>query len=797
MLRNYLTIALRTLRRQKGYTAINILGLAVGMTACLLIGLYVEDELTYDAFHEDADAIMVVGIQSDFFGLTQTTPYPLATLLAEQVPEVKAAVRTNMATRAVSVEEGTFEREQRVLMVDSTFFDVFSFPMERGNPATALDAPRKVVVSASMAKAFFGEANPVGRTLSLEAIDTPVTVAGVVRVPSGSTLTFDMVAPAALEPVGERRRSMWGMFMYNTYARLHQPMDPDAFSETVMAAAKPSLETYSFALSALPLPELYLSDMYDAEGFNGQRRYAYLFGTIALLILAIAAINYVNLVTAQANQRAREVGVRKTIGAHRTQVAQQFIGETVLLSLGALAAALVLTAIALPGFNVLFSKSLTLWSAHSIPPLAGLSGFVLLVTLAAGTYPAVVLSGFQPVRALRGASRNTTSSGGWLRKGLVVTQFAVSAALILGTVVILQQLDYVQTKNLGFDGEQVVTLPLGDVPTERHNAIKQEVMSHPDVQEAAVGGAMPGGFNVSFQVDIEDVAPTHASEQDKFSVMPAQVDADYIQTLGLELLAGRSFSADRPTDRTRAYVLNREAADQLGWTVDEAIGQPFTFGKKDDASMGEVIGVVENFHIASLRNEIDPVVLQMEADRFSSSSGILAAKLAPEGIRAGTDHIESVLASVAPDVAFDYAFLDDEFDAMYRSEERLASIFAVFAGIAIFVACMGLFGLAAFAAQRRTKEIGIRKVLGASLADVMGLLSKEFALLIGIALVVGSPIAYWTLQEWLQDFAYRVSVGPMAFALTAGVAFVIAGASVSYHAIRAAQTDPARALRSE
>jgi putative ABC transport system permease protein len=338
---------------------------------------------------------------------------------------------------------------------------------------------------------------------------------------------------------------------------------------------------------------------------------------------------------------------------------------------------------------------------------------------------------------------------------------------------------------------------VGQVSDERRQAIKQEVLGHPDVQQATIGDAVPGGFNVSFSVEAERLSSEEQTEQENVSLRAAKVDASYVETLGLALLAGRSFSADRATDRTQAYVLNREAVEAMGWTVEDAVGKPFTFARDEDAPMGKVIGVVENFHIESLRDEMSPVVLQMESGQFSSSGGILAAKLAPEGIRAGMDHIEQVMAQTVPEASFEYTFLDEEFDAMYRSEERLATIFTVFAGIAILVACMGLFGLAAFAAQRRTKEIGIRKALGASLANVVALLSKEFALLVGVALVLGAPVAYWGVQQWLQDFAYRIDVGPFAFVATAIVALVIAGGSVSVHALRAARTDPATALRTE
>jgi putative ABC transport system permease protein len=798
MLRNYLTIALRHLKRQSGYTAINVFGLAIGMAACLLIGLYVEDELSYDTFHENADQIMVVGIESDFFGQMINTPYPLATILQDQIPGAEAVTRISDHQRTVKDAATTFEREQRVLKADSAFFDVFNFPLMRGNPAAVLGAPNQAVITASMAEAFFGDADPMGRTLTIEGIDEPVTVAGVARdVPPNSTIQFDLVVPMHLAPPSENQRTSWGTLMFQTYVRLSQPMAPTAFVERMKEAIQEQTEEYSFRFTALPLPDLYLSSFYEAEGFNGQRRYAYLFGTIALLILGIAAINYVNLVTAQADRRAREVGVRKTMGAQRRQVAWQFLGETALLSTGALIVALLLMGLALPAFNGLFDKELTLWATRHVSALGGLVAFVLVVSIAAGTYPAFVLAGFHPVRVLRGTAGSMTRSGGWLRKGLVVTQFAVSAGLILGTIVMYQQLSYVQTKNLGFDGEQVVTVDIGRVSEERRQAIKQEVLGHPDVRQAAIGDAMPGGFNVSFSMEPEKLSPQEQTEQENVSLRPAKVDAEYVETLGLELLAGRSFSAERATDRTQAYVLNREAVDAMGWTVDNAVGKPFTFARGEDAPMGEVIGVVENFHIESLRDEMSPVVLQMEAERFSSSGGILAAKLTPEGIQAGMDHIEQVMAQTVPEMSFAYTFLDEEFDAMYRSEERLATIFTVFAGIAIVVACMGLFGLAAFAAQRRTKEIGIRKALGASLANVVALLSKEFALLVSIALVVGPPIAYWGMQQWLQDFAYRIDVGPAAFIVTAIVALVIAGGSVSVHAVRAARTDPATALRTD
>ncbi len=801
MFRNYLKIALRTLRRQKLYTTINVLGLAVGMAACMLIGLYVEDERSYDDFHAEADRIVAVGMQSDFFGSSRNTPYPLAPALRTDLPSVKRTVRTvgDATERTVRSEPESYGQKVKVLTADSTFFDVFSFPLVRGNVRTVLDAPNRAVLTESTAQTFFGTADPMGRTLTLDIRGEPVevTVAGVARdLPTNSTIQFEMVLPMSAYPLRDQQREQWGRLMFHTYALLNQPVKADTLSAAMMRAVKPQVEKFPFEFSAVPLTDLYLSEFVSAQGFSGQRSYSYLFGSIALLILLIAAINYVNLVTAQAEQRAGEVGVRKTMGARRRQVMSQFLGETALVSGVALVIALVVLVAALPGFNALFQKELTIWASRHLWALLGLVGFVLVVTVLAGAYPAFVLSGFHPVRALRGASASSSSSGGWLRKGLVVTQFAVSAGLILGTIVIYQQLSYVQTKNLGFDGEQTVTVSLDEASEERRRAVKQNVLGHPDVQQVAVGSAMPGGFGIRFSQKAETISPAESTEAESVEMRPARVDPNYVETLGLELIAGRNFSLERGTDRSQAYILNEAAARSMGWAPASAVGKPFLFGREDDAPEGTVIGVVENFHVESLKSEIAPVVLQLDAARFSSDP-VLAAKLSPGGIQAAMDHIESVFTELVPGASFSYTFLDDKFDQMYRSEERLAWIFTMFAGIAIVVACMGLFGLAAFAAERRTKEIGIRKAMGASLADVVGLLSKEFAALVVAALVIGAPLAYWGMQRWLQDFAYRVEVGPWAFVGTAVVALLIAGATVSYHAVRAARTDPATALRYE
>jgi putative ABC transport system permease protein len=487
-------------------------------------------------------------------------------------------------------------------------------------------------------------------------------------------------------------------------------------ANAVAAAIPEKGKRYVKQVQPIPLPDLYLSDVYQADGFKGQPRFLYIFGTIAFLILFIAAINYVNLVTAQGARRAREVGVRKTMGATRSQLAKQFLSETVLLSGLALVLATGLVAGALPTFNALFDKSLTLSTTRQAWALLNGTVVVGIVSLLAGTYPAVFLAGYQPSRILRGTASTTASSGGGLRRGLVVVQFAASAGLILGTILIYQQLDFLQTKNLGFDGEQVVTVSLNDVPEHRHSVLRRKVSRHPNVRVATVGSAVPGQFGITFSNEPDAYSPQARTDAEEIELRPAKVDSNYLETLGLNVRAGRSFTAGSVEGSGQEYVLNETAVEAFGWTAEEAVGKPFTFGQKEGDPMGRVVGVVANFHIESLHSAIKPVVLVQEAERFSGE-GVLAARLAPGGIAAAMDHLRAQVAQVAQAVIFNYTFLDEKFGQMYRSERRPARIFTIFAVIAIVVACMGLFALASFSAQRRTQEIGIRKALGARQAS--------------------------------------------------------------------------------
>ena len=801
MLKNYLKITLRQRRRQPLYTAINVLGLAVGMACCLLIGLYVEDELSYDRFHEKSDRLVAIGTDLSW-GRSLMTSYPMAPTLETELPDVAQAVRVVRSNPSVVREATQMQGKHRTLLVDAAFFEVFSFPLKPGDPATALNTPDALVITETMARTYFGNEDPMGQTLhlTLQGETHALTIQGVAEdPPEHSTIQFEMVAPLSLLPASQRNDQAWGAYMYRTYALLTHKEAKTTLNEKMAPVLSKHYEGRKRppTFFALPLPAVYLSDLHRTSSFKGQARYLYIFGSIALFVLLIAAINYINLVTAQATRRAREVGVRKTLGAARGQLMRQFLSEAVLLSGAALLAAVLLTALALPAFNILFDKSLSLDVQQHGGSLLALSAFVLLIGMLAGIYPAFVLARFKPVEVLRGAGTTTHRSGGLLRQGLVVTQFAISLALIVGTGVIYQQLDYVQNKHLGFYGEQVVIAELPNKQAwERREGLKQNVMSHPGIVAASVANGVPGRFGIRLTEKPEMLSPQAQTDQEHITFSPAVVDVDFVETLGIALVAGRDFSVDQPSDETRAYLLNKTAVKQLGWTPEQAVGKPFKLGS-NEAPEGEVIGVVEDFHIASLHREIGPVVLQLREDPTWSTSGLLIARLAPDGLREAMAHLARQLEHYAPEAPFEYEFLQDTFDAMYRTEHRLSQVFTSFALLAIFISCLGLFGLTAYTAETRTKEIGIRKVFGATLLNIITLLTKSFLKLILIAFIVAAPLAYVVMHRWLEDFAYRVEISWWIFLLAGLLALAIAWLTVSYQSIKAALANPTKSLRYE
>ena len=833
MFTNYFRIALRSLRRRPSYAALNLIGLAVGMACCFLIGLYVQNELSYDRFHPDSDRIVRLVQRTDDGGMA-TIGDGIMPILQNDLPQVERAAQVKRSWRPEQVARGKGRDAKRFeetgfLFADSTFFDVFAgFDLRHGNPATALSRPGTVVLTPDAARRYFGDEDPMGQTLIREDADDQVlTVTGVLEpIPANSHLQFDLLTSFGTYFAGNgypatlQSDSFWWPLAW-TYARLQPGTDRAAVerqvADAVASQRRPEVAAkYDPMLQPLSIIHLYSTLEADPRG-QGSITQVYVFGAIALFVLLIAAVNFVNLATARAAERATEVGVRKSVGAGRGQLVHQFLGESVLLSLGAAALALVLMQAAFPAFEALLGKTLAvgLWTNELL--WAGAAAVVFVAGVGAGSYPAFVLSGFQPASVLKDLTSQGHSRGAWLRKGLVVFQFAISVALIVVTAVAYSQLEYLRTARLGFDEQQIVTMGAEG----NYETLKQELAQRPEVTSVSAASVTPGmDQGMGFRYEVNGQAP---DSENPLSVQ--QVDFGFFETMGVETIAGRTPAATRRGDigvakprddthanpyyRDQALVVNRAALDRLGWTPDEAIGNRLRLYVLENETVyrdyeGEIVGVVENYHTTSLREKIPPVAYTPvqfpstdgESTRYQWISTVLV-RTAPGAANQMMDALRSVWTEVLPTEPFDATFLDDQLQTQYRTEQQLGQIVGLFSALAILIACLGLFGLATYTTQQRTKEIGIRKAVGASTTSIVGLLSAEFLKLVAVAIGVGVPVAYLATRRWLQDFAYHVDLGPTPFILAAVGALAIAGLTVSVHALRAARTDPARALRSE
>lgn len=784
MLRNYLTIALRNLRRNLGYTAINLIGLAVGLAACILIGLYVRHELSYDDFHEkEARIYRPVVKQESFMGGARWKGWTAGTLAPEarlQMAGVANAVRIN-EDGPTSVRHGdeVFENLQSHY-AESNLFSIFSFELLRGNPETVLSRPDAVVLTESLAQRIFGSRDAIGETLNVQIRDSvqTVEVTGIsADIPSNSHFSYDLLF--SFERLLNTRLSI-SSEQFLTYFLLpinHPPLD--TLAQRVLAHHEKSRPPVTEA-RLQPLDEIYFGDVFAPK--QGNRGYVLIFSAIAFLILLIACANYANLAIARSTQRIREIGVRKTVGASQRQLVRQFLGEAILISIVALPFALGAVYVLLPFFNRLAGTDIA--SLHQLPASLGLIvlGASVGTGVLAGSYPAFFLSRFHPVQVLR--ERLSFGTGTRLRKALIVFQFALSAALIFSTGILLQQLQYVQEKNLGFDQERVVTVPLKrSSVVKQAQALKQEVARIPGAQHASTSLGAP---TVGYFGKRATVLKTETGE---VTLQQALVDESFLETLDISLLAGRNFTADHVAEEASVCLLNQTAVDALGWeTPEEALGKEVGFSGREKT----VIGVVNDFHFHSLHEPIEP--LQLEP---SETVRTLVVRLAPGDASETLDRLRTTWREFASPFPFTYHFLDQQIDQHYRQERRTVTIIGSFAGLAILLACLGLFGLSASTAERRTKEIGIRKTLGATATNIVTLLSKEFLLLVGIACVIAVPVAYVGMNRWLQDFAYRVEISPWLFVGASLLALTIALATISVQALRAARTDPATALRDE
>ncbi|HMB91064.1 MAG TPA: ABC transporter permease, partial [Rhodothermales bacterium] len=790
MLRSYFTIALRNLKRHAGYASINITGLAVGLACCLFIFLFVRQELSYDRFHAQADRIARVSMTWIFdkteIAVAKTTTMP-GPGLQEALAEVVDYVRLQQASEAVvQVNDQSF-KETGWVYADSSLFDVFSFPLIQGDTKTALNRPNTVVLTQHIAEKYFGNADPVGQTLLINTNHVYEVTGVMADVPANSHIQFDMVGSFASLPAAQKRA--WDSSSYYTYILLSSPEALARVREAI-----PGLLTAYFGednpntprLHLMPLTDVYLHGIMGGEWSpEGDIRYVYIFSAIAALILLIACINYMNLATARAVDRAREVGMRKTLGAHKMQLFAQFMGEAFLTTGLGLLLAIGLVVVLMPLFNTLTGKTL-MWDLRTTGLV--LAGTWLVVGLLAGSYPALVLSNFQPVKVLKGRFRSS-SSGIWLRKGLVVFQFAITTFLIASTLVIYGQLQFIQNKELGFDKERVVVLPIDQTIRPQVASFKEALASSASVQQVATASHLP----------IDGVAGrtynAGSTDAERQLLNTIEMDDDFIDLMGLHLLSGEpvletDLAAPGEQETPFTILLNESAAQHFGWTPEEAVGQ--ILYSSGIGGYTRVKGVVEDFHFDSLHKPIEPLVLVAGKNVYH-----LLVRTAPGDLRVTLDELEHTWKQFAAHRPFEYEFLDQEYAAVYRAEQRVGRMFTTFSLLAILVACLGLLGLAAYAVVQRTKEIGIRKVLGASPTSIVLLLSKEFVRLVVLAFIVAAPLAYFAMQHWLEDFAFRIDLSWWIFALAGGTALLIALLTVSFQSIKAALTDPIKSLRYE
>ena len=794
MIKHFMTVALRNLLRHKGFSFMNIMGLATGMTACFLIFLYVSFETSYDNFHTNADRIyrVVTDTKTPSETIRQSrTTTPIAIYMKKDFPEVENAVR--LATDGFLVRKGDIKfQEERSVMADSTLLSIFDFPLISGNKRTALTEPMSIVLSKSTALKYFGKNDALGQQVLLTGAAIPATITGVMKdIPANSQIQADLfVSMSSYQQIYGRPTtdSEWtnhNNFTYlllkpHTNAKSLEAKFP-AFMERHHGEQARALQMQDY-LSLEPLRDVYLRS--KREGFvTGSITNVYIFSVIAAFILLIACINFINLTTARSAERAKEVGIRKVVGAGKFQLARQFIGESVIICMLAFALSVVLCALALPLFNQMAGKVISDGIfAHPLHLLV-LFGLSVTIGLVAGIYPSLVLSSFQPVSVLKGRFA-TGYRGLILRKGLVVFQFAISIVLIVGTIVVYTQLHYMRTRELGFNKEREIIISTNF--DKNRDVFKHALSAIPTVLSTAYSSTVPGNEPNSAYSLVEN----KQGEMQKSNLDLYFVDFNYIGQYGLTVVAGRAFSKEFPTDTTQAMMINETAARMLGYpSPADALGRNFDqWGRK-----GKIIGVLKDFHYKSLQQPIQPLTMRLGTFEF----GALSIKVAATNLPATIKDIERTWQETIPNRPFEYNFLDDYFNRQYRAEEHFGLLFFNFAVFAIFISCLGLLALSSYATIQRTKEIGVRKVLGASVSNIVRLLSMDFIRLVLVAFIIASPVAWLVMHTWLQGFAYHTAISWPVFLLAGTMVVLIAFITISFQAIKAGIANPVKSLRTE
>ncbi|NIM90674.1 MAG: FtsX-like permease family protein [Candidatus Aminicenantes bacterium] len=796
MLKNYLKIALRNIKKHKGYSFINIAGLAVGMTCCLLILLWVHDELSYDRYHEKADRIYRITFAEEIGGAYDhyaVPPFAAAPVFEAEVPEIVAYTRLWQRTGLITYNDKKFD-EQGIFYVDKDFFKIFTHQFIEGEPATALAAPGSVVLTHSMAKKIFGEESSLGKTVNL-TVDGDLKVTGVVEdVPRNSHFRFNYLV--SMDTLQGRRAELldyWLAIIGWSYILLDERAD----SKVVEKKLAPIVDKHAGAEAQQygtkmfyflqPLTDIHLkSHLQDEIEGNGDIRYVYVFSIIAVFILLIACINFMNLSTARSANRGKEVGLRKILGAYKKRLVVQFITESAGFSFLALVLAVNLVWILLPAFNNLTGKEITITSLITWIVVLGMFGLVAFTGIAAGSYPAFYLSSFQPIDTLR-KKMQRGSQRSIIRTFLVIFQFTISIILIASTFIVLKQLSFMKNQKLGFKKEQTLAVRIKGqgFPMNQGEAFKNELKRNVNIIEASYANGFPGRIGMILTMFLEG-QPDNVSHTFDFIFS----DYDFLKTYEIDLVKGRDFSREFGVDREGAYLINETAAAKLGWG-EETVGKKIGYSRE---LMRPIVGIVKDFHYKSLKQVIGPLAIYL-TPRYDA---YLSLKMNTDDVSATLSYIEKTWNAFEKERSFEYFFVDENFDSLYHSEEQLSQVITYFALVAIFVACLGLFGLASYTAEQSTKEIGIRKVLGASVGSIVLQLSRNFLKWVLVANVIAWPVTYIVMKNyWLSNFPFRIQFSLLMFIVAGMIALAIALLTVSYQSIKAAVANPADSLRYE
>jgi len=814
---NYLKIALRNIRKERLYSVINIFGLTLGITFCILVYLFIQDEYSFDRFHQNAENIyrieevnfyevksqikqnsFIAGLANEDLGIHPWQPMPLGPTLIERIPEIEQFVRVDENGHTVRVEDNMFE--ESILFVDANFFEVFSFELESGEASRVLSNPNSAVITQEVAERYFPDENPIGKSISINLMNNEVvfTVSGLATsIPSNSSIHFGIAIRIENKPFFERNMERWNRSNTPLFVQLAQGSDItkvtsklNDFAEERFSESWPGVRERRELPEDAPVMEFQMTNLEDMHLYPAvdwhkvsNPLYSYILAAIGILILSIACINYITLALTRSSARAKEVGIRKASGAKSNQVALQFWGETQLITLLAVVAAIGLAELLIPLVSGLTGKSLAINYFQNFGFISLLIGVTIITGLFAGSYPAILLSRYKPATVLKGTTFRFKPK---LTKGLLVVQFSLSVFLIISSVIMYKQMDFVAQKDLGYNKEQLlfINTQLGwsAEGTARMELFRNELQSNPNV--LSVSGMAP-----SF---------TRGNNAYGFQVGEANLrsyifysDEELIPMMGFKLIEGRNFSADRPSDESNSIVVNEALVNELGW--DNPIGQLLPWKGRENPST--VIGVVKDFHFQSLESEIQPMLFHMDPEHGGIAD--IGVKIEAGMIAETLPQLQAVWDEIAPNSLFEYWFLDDAVSAQYSSYQLWVKIMSIASALGIIIACMGLFGLAGLMALNKTKEIGIRKVLGAGIHQIMLLLNREIALLVVLSMIIATPVSWYLMEQWLSDFSYRIQINSAVFILTAIFSLILAIGTVSYHSMRAALANPVNSLKSE